>query len=55
MFDNWLAKERLPSEPNAKTTADTGSVTPTGESYTDYLAKIQAENRAFAIKHGMVN
>ncbi|WFF38012.1 YdaU family protein [Moraxella nasibovis] len=60
MFDNWLAKERLPSDLNAKTTAGTGSagtgsVTPAGESYMDYLAKIQAENRAFAIEHGMVN
>ncbi|WP_323842923.1 DUF1376 domain-containing protein [Moraxella sp. Pampa] len=55
MFDNWLTKERLPSALNAKTKADTGSVTPTGESYKDYIAKIMAENRAFAIKHGMVN
>ncbi|WII94682.1 YdaU family protein [Moraxella haemolytica] len=57
LFDNWVAQERLPD--TTGTTPDaaigTGSVTPTGESYTDYLARIQAENRAFAIEHGMLN
>lgn len=50
MFDNWITKERLPSETKQPTPA-TGSATPTGGSYMDYLAKISKENDEYNRAH----
>lgn len=53
MFDNWITKERLPSEPKAPPTGLMGSVTPTGDSYMDYFAKILKENDEYNRAHNL--